>query len=260
MQGTIDVDTSDREIALVKLNNPGRLNSMSLNMWVQLTATMRELQGRADLRCIVLTGAGTDAFAAGSDIHEFRTDRANVEQAAQYGKVVSQGLDALANCALPMVAMIRGTCVGGGLAIASLCDLRICGTSSRFGVPVGKLGLVMAHAEMRGIHALAGAAVLKEILLEGRIFKSDEALRKGLVNRIVADEEVEAESVATARRIAAGAPLVARWHKKFIERLADPAPLTEAEINEGYACFGTQDYRIGFQAFMDKTVPKFKGE
>lgn len=260
MQGSIVVDDADAEIAIIRLSNPGRLNSMSLAMWRQLTATLGDLQRKRDLRCIVITGAGTDAFAAGSDIHEFKTDRANVAQAAAYGKMVSDGLDALANCPLPMVAMIRGTCVGGGLAIASWCDVRVCGDSSRFGVPVGKLGLVMAHAEMRGVLRLAGPAVLKEILLEGRIFNAGEALQKGLVNRIVADDEVEREALATARRIAGGAPLVARWHKKFIERLADPSPLTAAETDEAYACFGSSDYQIGFQAFVDKAVPKFRGE
>jgi enoyl-CoA hydratase/carnithine racemase len=178
----------------------------------------------------------------------------------EYGKVVSEGVEALTQCPVPMVAMIRGTCVGGGLVIAALCDIRICGESSRFGVPVNKLGLVMAHAEMRGLHALVGPVGLREILLEGRVFGAKEALRKGLVNRVVADGEVEKEALAAASRIARGAPLVARWHKKFINRLSDPAPLSEGETNEAFACFGTQDYEIGLEAFLAKTDPQFKGE
>ena len=155
--------------------------------------------------------------------------------------------------------MINGICVGGGLEIAANCDLRICGESSRFGAPVNKLGLVMAHAELRGLLQLVGRATALEILLEGRVFGAQEAKEKGLVTRVVPDDKVEEEAYATARRIADGAPLVARWHKQFAARLADPRPLTEAEIDEGYACFGTEDFRIGYRAFLDKSKPQFKG-
>ena len=221
---------------------------------------MRDLRSQKQVRCVLIKGDGARAFAAGSDINEFSSDRATIAQAAIYGKVVSEGLKAISNCALPLVAMIQGTCVGGGLAIASLCDIRICGHSSRFGVPVSNLGLVMSHDEMRGLYELVGPAVLKEILLEGRIFQAEEALQKGLINRVVDDAEVEAEAYAVARRIAAGAPLVAKWHKKFIARLGLSADLAEAEKNEAFECFGTRDYQIGLEAFLAKTAPKFIGE
>ena len=133
---------------------------------------------------------------------------------------------ALAACRHPLVAQIHGICVGGGLEIAALCDLRICGESSRFGAPIKNLGLVMAYPEMAPLVRLAGPAVALEILLEGRIFGAAEAKEKRLVTRVVPDAEVAAEALATAQRIAEGAPLVARWHKKFARRLADPRPLT----------------------------------
>ena len=154
---------------------------------------------------------------------------------------------------------LKGICVGGGLEIAASCDLRICGESSRFGAPINQLGLVMAHAELRGLLGLVGRATALEILLEGRVFRAQEAKEKGLVTRVVPDEKVEEEAYASARRIAEGAPLVARWHKKFARRLADPRPLTEAEIDEGFACFGTQDFRIGYRAFLAKSKPEFRG-
>jgi enoyl-CoA hydratase/carnithine racemase len=157
------------------------------------------------------------------------------------------------------LAVIDGACVGGGLEIASVCDMRICGTSSRFGVPVNKLGLVMSYGELGGLVDLVGSATALEIVLEGRVFDAKEALAKRLVNRVVDDAEVLAEGDATARRIANGAPLVARWHKKFVRRLAQPAPLTPEEADEAYACFDTEDYRIGFQAFLAKTRPVFTG-
>ena len=133
---------------------------------------------------------------------------------------------ALAACRHPLVAQIHGICVGGGLEIAALCDLRICGESSRFGAPIKNLGLVMAYAEMAPLIALVGRAVTLELLLEGRILDAAEAKEKGLVTRVVPDADVAAEARAAAQRIAEGAPLVARWHKKFARRLADPRPLT----------------------------------
>ena len=136
---------------------------------------------------------------------------------------------ALAHCRHPLVAQIHGICVGGGLEIAALCDLRICGESSRFGAPIKNLGLVMAYPEMAPLVRLVGADVALEILLEGRIFDAAEAQEKRLVTRVVADDRVAEEARATAERIAEGAPLVARWHKKFARRLGDPRPLAAAE-------------------------------
>ncbi|MFM9980540.1 MAG: enoyl-CoA hydratase/isomerase family protein, partial [Burkholderiales bacterium] len=167
--------------------------------------------------------------------------------------------DSIANCRHPVVAMIHGICVGGGLEIAGLADIRICGESSRFGAPIKNLGLVMAYGEIGALISLAGRATAMEILLEGRVFGAQEAKDKGLVTRVVPDDKVEEETLMSARSIAEGAPLVARWHKKFARRLADPAPLTDAEYDEGFACFGTEDFRIGYKAFLAKKTPDFEG-
>jgi enoyl-CoA hydratase/carnithine racemase len=167
---------------------------------------------------------------------------------------------ALAECRHPLVAQIHGICVGGGLEIAALCDLRICGESSRFGAPVKNLGLVMAYPEMVPLVRLAGPAVALEILLEGRIFGAIEAKEKRLVTRVVPDKDVAGEARATAQRIAEGAPLVARWHKQFARRLADPRPLTEAEHDACFDCFDTEDFRIGCAAFLAKRKPEFRGK
>ena len=172
---------------------------------------------------------------------------------------MTRTIDAIGHCRHPVVAQIHGICVGGGLEIAGLADIRICGESSRFGVPINRLGLVMAYAEIGALIQLAGEAVALEILLEGRVFDAAEAKDKGLVTRVVPDGEVEAEAKATARRIADGAPLVARWHKKFARRLRDSRPLSAEELDEGFACYGTEDFRIGRQAFLAKAKPEFKG-
>ncbi|HSK39337.1 MAG TPA: enoyl-CoA hydratase-related protein, partial [Arenibaculum sp.] len=145
------------------------------------------------------------------------------------------------------------------LLLAARCDLRICGRSSRFGAPIARLGMTMAYSELSALIALAGRAVALEILLEARVMTADEAEIKGLVTRAVADDDVETEGYAAARRIAEGAPLVHRWHKKFIRRLVSGEHPTPADLAEHFACFDTEDYRAGYRAFLEKRRPVFKG-
>lgn len=249
----------DGVIATVVLNRPDKLNAMTKGMWRRLGEVMTALDADESLRCIVLRGAGGKAFSPGNDIGEFETARSDPERAKAYGAVLHVALKAVADCRHPSLALIEGICVGGGLELAALCDLRVCGQSSRFGVPINRLGLVMAYPEIAGLQALVGRAATLEILLEGRVFDAAEAKDKGLVTRVLPDDRVVAEAYETAQRIAAGAPLVARWHKAFLRRLDDPAPLTEAELDEGYACYGTEDFRIGYKAFLAKQTPRFKG-
>ncbi|MFZ5558304.1 MAG: enoyl-CoA hydratase/isomerase family protein [Pseudomonadota bacterium] len=249
----------DADVATVVLNRPEKLNAMTKGMWQRLGEVMGELGADPGVRCIVLRGAGHKAFSPGNDIGEFETERSNFEQGKAYGQVLHAALSSIGECPVPTVAMIHGICVGGGLEIAGLADIRICGESSRFGVPINKLGLVMAHAEIGALLRLAGRATALEILLEGRVFGALEAKQKRLVHRVVADDQVEAEAYATARRIADGAPLVARWHKQFLRRLEQGGALTEAERDEGFRCYDTEDFRIGYQAFLKKQKPEFKG-
>jgi len=248
------------DIVTVVLNRPEKLNALTKPMWQRLGEVFAELSARDEPRCIVLRGAGTKAFAPGNDISEFANERSNVEQARAYGEVMRGTIEAIDRCRHPVVAQIHGICVGGGLEIAGLADIRICGESSRFGVPIKNLGLVMAYSEIGSLISLAGEAVAMEILLEGRVFEAKEAFEKGLVTRVVPDDEVEKEARETAQRIADGAPLVARWHKKFARRLRDPKPLSAAEYDEGFACFGTEDFQIGYKAFLAKAKPAFKGK
>jgi len=249
----------DADIAMVTLNRPEKLNALTKPMWQRLGEVINELSADDSLRCIVVRGAGEKAFAPGNDISEFENERSTSAQAKDYATTHLPALAALHNCRHPLVALIHGICVGGGLEIAALCDLRICGSSSRFGIPINRLGLVAGHEELKGLLALVGPAVTRELLLEGQVIGADDALRKGIVSRVVADDQVEVEAYATARRIADGAPLVARWHKKFLRRLESPAPLTEAETDEAYACYDTADFRAGYRAFLAKQKPKFTG-
>ena len=258
MTGSI-LCTRDSAIATVTLSNPDKLNALTKPMWMRVGELMRELSADDSVRCIVLRGDGERAFAAGADISEFESVRANLEQARRYGEDIAGSMHAVAECRHPTIAMIQGACVGGGLELASQCDLRICGESSRFGVPIKNLGLVVAYAEMQGLIDVVGRPVALEILLEGRILGARAACEKGLVNRVVPDGKVVEEGYAMACRVAEGAPLVARWHKKFARRLADPRPLAPEEYEESYACFGTEDFRIGVKAFLAKKKPEFTG-
>lgn len=248
-------------IATVSLSNPGKLNALTVAMWRELAHVMEALSADDDLRGIVLRGAGEKAFAAGADIAEFAAVRDNAEQGKRYHRELVYGaLKAVGECRHPTIAMIHGPCVGGGLEIACQCDLRIAGESSRFGVPINRLGFVIAYDELSALLPLVGRAVALEILVEGRVWNAQEAFAKGLLTRVVDDAALANEIDATAQRIAAGAPLVARWHKRFLRRLTpQPVPLSAAEIEENFAYFNTEDYRIGYDAFINKKKPKFVG-
>lgn len=249
----------DGAIATVTLNNPARLNALNKSMWRRLGEVIRDCDADDSLRCIVLRGAGDQAFAAGADIAEFATERRDRAQAREYGDLIHATMQAVGHSRHPTVALIRGACVGGGLEIAAMCDLRLCGAGSRFGVPVNRLGLTMGYGELQGLLGLVGRAAALEILLEGRVFGASDALRLGLVNHVVADDAVEDEAYATAKRIAAGAPLVARWHKQYIARLTPQVDVSPETWDEGYACFDTDDYRAGVEAFLAKKQPRFQG-
>ena len=250
----------DGPIATITLNRPEKLNALTRTMWQRLGEVARGVAAMDDVRCVILRGAGDQAFSPGNDISEFPSERSNVEQARRYGAIMHSTIEALWALPQPVLAMIKGICVGGGLEIASLADLRICGVSSRFGAPINRLGLVMAYAEIKCLIDLVGESNALEILLEGRIISASEARHKGIVNRVVPDPQVEQEVMASAERIADGAPLVARWHKKFIRRLRQGSPLSPTEIEEGFACFETEDFQIGYKAFLAKEKPRFVGK
>jgi enoyl-CoA hydratase/carnithine racemase len=249
----------DPRIVTVTLNRPGKLNAITKALWARLGETMRGLHAEPDIGCVVLRGSGEQAFGPGADISEFESTRATTKLAIAYGKVMHAALAAVRDCRHPTLAMIHGLCVGGSLEIASMCDLRICGESSRFGVPINRIGVIMAYPELSALIGLVGRAAALEILLEARVFGAAEAKDKGLVTRVVADAKVAEEAYAAARRVAAGAPLSNRWHKKFARRLMDPRKLSQREYLEGFANCDTRDYLEGYRAFLEKRRPKFEG-
>lgn len=247
-------------IATVRLDHPERHNVLDLQGWLDLAAAFEELSARDDVNVVVLTGTGGRAFSAGSDIAAFEDQRDDPEDVRLYSAAIAGAMHAVRGCRHPTVAVIEGICVGGGLELAACCDLRICGESSRFGAPINRLGLTMSHDELEPLVELLGPSPVLELLLSGDLVDAEAARRFGIVNRVWPDAAVVEQGFGLAARIAAGAPLVNRWHKKFIRRLQDNRPLTDEEREEAHAAFETEDYREGRAAFLEKRDPRFRGE
>ena len=250
----------DAGIVVVTLDNPAKMNVLDLEGWETFGEIFEGLAGDDSVRCVLVEGAGGRAFSAGSDIAGFAKHRSTPAQVKRYAAALRRGIEGVYDCPHPTVAAVRGLCVGGGLIIAACCDVRVCGESSRFGAPVNRLGATMAHAEMAPLLAVAGAGAVLEILLTGDLVDAHRARELGIVNRIVPDGEVGEAGRWVVRRIAAGAPLVNRWHKKFVRRMAEGRPLGDAEREEAYEAFQTRDYREGTAAFVEKREPRFRGE
>jgi len=246
-------------VATVTLNKPDKLNALDLPMWQGLAEAFETLSEDEALRGIVLTGAGK-AFAAGADIGEFDTVRATAEQAKAYDQTMRRALKAVQECPAPVVARIDGACVGGGLELAAMADLRVATTRSRFGVPIARISVVMAYPEIEAIQRLIGPARTAEVLLEGRIHDAAWALSAGLLNQVVEPEALDETVSGVMDRIGKGAPLAARWHKRFVRRLVKPHPVSASELDECYDFLSTSDYVEGITAFKDKRSPDFQAK
>jgi len=260
MSGKITLQRDEHVVTLV-IDNESKRNAISQRMWVELADHLHTLTQDTSLRCIVLRGAGTQAFGSGADIDEFEELRSTKEKGIAFGKQAHKAMQALRENAVPTLAAIRGACVGGGLEIAACCDLRIASADARFGIPIARLGGVLAYPEMQALLGAVSPQVALELLLEGRLLDANEAYVKGLVTRVVPTDEWDAEITTSVERIAGLAPLSSRWHKQFIRRLqAQAEPLSSAEVEEGYACFDTQDFVEGYRAFLEKRRAVFQGK
>ena len=255
--------TLDRQgaVALVTLSHPGRLNALTVSMWNELREIFTGVSADETLRCIVLRGADGN-FAAGADIREFPRERGDHASVVHYHmEIIAPALQAVARCIHPVIAQIEGVCIGGGLEVASQCDLRIAASSSRFGVPINRLGFPMAPEEMRGLLDLAGRAVTMEILLEGRVFGAQEALAKGLLTRVVPDADIAGDIARVTGRMARGAALAARLNKRIAARLCSrPEPLSDSEIQSLFSYAESHDHREGVRAFLAGDEPTFSGD
>jgi enoyl-CoA hydratase len=252
---------ADDGIGWLTFNQPERRNAVSLEMWQGLGEALEAFQRDGAVRVVVMSGAGGKAFASGADISEFDSKRANAEQRRQYGEIAARGNRALAELDKPLIAMIRGFCIGGGLAIALNADVRIATPQSRFGIPAAKLGLGYEYAGVAKLARLVGPSCARDILFSARFFEADEALRIGLVNFVVPDDALEARTRAYAETIAANAPLTIRAAKAAVNAFERYSRLEEGREVAALvdACFDSEDYSEGRRAFAEKRAPRFAG-
>jgi len=264
---TIDTGT-DRMLAHVEdgigwmtYNNPARLNAMSYDMQVAVPRILGAFAADPDVHVIVVRGAGERAFVSGADISEFSDKRTTVAARADYDDALARAWGSWRLVDTPIIAMIRGYCIGGGLLTAMKTDIRIAAAGSRFGIPAAKLGLGYAYGGVEELMSLVGPAWTAEMLFSARQVDADDALRIGLVNRVVPVDELEATVRELAATIAANAPLTVKACKAAIREARREPSARDLESVERMveACFRSEDYLEGQAAFAEKRVPQFRG-
>ena len=255
------IGRKDGQIGWMIFNNPERRNAVSLDMWAAIPDVLSAFEADPEVRVVVFTGAGDKAFVSGADISQFEAERSDSTAEARYSGASAKANAAMAGLSKPTIAMIRGYCIGGGMAVALTCDLRICEEGSRFAIPAARLGLGYGFAGVRALIDLVGPAIAKEIFFTARQFSADEALRVGLVNRVTSPGELEPLVREYAAMIAANAPLTVRAAKMAArEALRDPDKRRIAEVEAAVAaCFDSADFKEGRTAFMEKRKPVFRG-
>jgi enoyl-CoA hydratase/carnithine racemase len=239
------------------LNRPEKRNALNEAMWRAIPALLAEAEADTSVRLLVVRGAG-GAFAAGADISEFEEVYATPERAADYSRAIAAALDGLAAFPKPTLAMIEGACVGGGCGLALACDVRFAAEGSRFGITPGKLGLVYTLNDTRRLVNAVGLPAAKDILFTGRLLAADEALRLGLINRLVSPETLAGEVEAYGKLIAAASPRSARVTKQLMALIeagqSEDDDATRALFLEA---FSSADFQEGYRAFLEKRAPKF---
>ena len=248
-------------IGWMTFNHPERHNALSLEMWQAMGDILEHFAQDDEVRVIIMRGAGNKAFVSGADISEFDEKRANAAQRAHYGKIAGRATDWLNKIEKPLLALVQGFCIGGGLATALAADVRFATPESRFSIPAAKLGLGYEFEGLAKLARIVGPSRARDIMFSARLLPSDEALSMGLINFIYPESDIEQACIAYARSIAENAPLTLRAAKASLnawEHNSDPAE--QARVRELIDdCFDSEDYREGRAAFAARRKPDFVG-
>ena len=251
----------DGHIGWLVIDHPERRNAIDLEMWRALPGVAEELDADEAVRVVVLRGAGEVAFVSGADISEFERTRSGAAKAADYEATTGRAFAALAGVAKPVVAMIHGFCVGGGMATALAADLRYAAADAVFAIPAARLGLGYHASGVEALVRLVGPATAKEVFFTARRYPADRARELGLVNEVFAKDELEERVRGIAGEIARNAPLTLRSVKRVTQELERPPEERDARaVREAIRrCFESEDYREGVRAFLEKRSPVFRG-
>ncbi|WP_204251066.1 enoyl-CoA hydratase [Elioraea rosea] len=248
-------------VGWMTFSNPDKRNAMSLEMWAQVTSILDDFAADDAIRAVVIRGAGEKAFVSGADISQFDANRGNAEAAANYAATTDTGRASLIAFPKPMIAMIRGYCLGGGLGIAMVADLRFASEDASFGIPAANLGQSYSADNLRRLVTLVGPAVAKDMLFSARRLDAGEALRVGLISRVFAPDALEQEVERYAALLAEKAPLSQRASKAIVNELCKPESEQDAAMMRAHVarCFDSEDYAEGRRAFAEKRKPVFRG-
>ncbi len=248
-------------VGIITFNNPEKRNAMSLEMWEGFGNALVELRDDPDVRVVIMVGAGDKAFVSGADISQFEKTRHNAEASEEYSRRSAAQRALLADYPKPTIACIRGFCLGGGMQVAMLADIRIASDNSQFGIPAAKLGIAYGYDGLRNLVSLVGPSWARLIMYTGMRIDSAEGLRIGLVDRVMPDADLWNATMEIATTISGNAPLAIKAAKITIAQvLKDPEQRDMDAIKEiGTACMDSEDFREGRRAFMEKRKPKFSG-
>ncbi|NDG48995.1 MAG: enoyl-CoA hydratase [Rhodospirillales bacterium] len=246
-------------VGTITFNQPEKRNAMSIPMWDGMAAALDAFEADPAVRCVVLEGAGGKAFVSGADISQFEKSRSDAEAQKEYGRLTGHGREKLTNFPKPVIAKIQGFCLGGGMGIAMSCDMRIVGEGSELGIPAARLGIAYGFDMVSALVSLVGPSNAHMILMSGDRFSAPEALRMGLINKLVPAEELDAAVGKLTAQLAINAPLSLLANKRTVRAVQERAPDMAAIDAASAACFDSADYAEGRRAFMEKRKPVFTG-